>query len=135
MRKTTIPTELKSHFLRLYQIALSDGDFGKLEMKMLYEFAEERGIPKEDLDEVLLNPHDIHHLIPESVEQKIEYLCDFASMIWADEVVTIDERSSLEKYIRRFGFLDENIHPLADYLLKATKEGKTKLEIINELNS
>lgn len=135
MQKTTIPTELKSHFLRLYQIALSDGDFDKLEMKMLYEFAEERGILKEDLDEVLLNPQDLHHLIPESVEQKIEYLCDFASMIWADEVITDDERNSLEKYIRLFGFLDENIHPLADYLLEATKKGKSKLEIINELNS
>lgn len=35
-----ISIELKSHFLRLYQIAFSDDNFDILEMQMLYKFAE-----------------------------------------------------------------------------------------------
>ena len=35
-----ITTELKSHFLRLYQMAFSDDNFDVLEMQMLYKFAE-----------------------------------------------------------------------------------------------
>ncbi len=135
MKEITISTESQSHFLRLYQIALSDDEFSALEVKMLFEFAEERGVPKEHLNYILLNPQTVTMGVPESVEQKIVYLCDFAIMIWADGVVSDDERNALEKYIKRFGFLDENIEPLATYLLNATKEGKTKQEIFNELNN
>ncbi len=135
MKEITISTELQSHFLRLYQIALSDDEFSALEVKMLFEFAKERGVPKEHLDYILLNPQTVTMGVPESIEQKIMYLCDFTTMIWADGVVTDDERNALEKYIKRFGFLDENIEPLATYLLDATKEGKTKQEIFNELNN
>jgi DnaJ-domain-containing protein 1 len=134
MDKTQIPTVLKSHFLRLYQIALADDDFSALELKMLYEFAEERGILKEHLDEILLNPVDANNLIPEQVNEKLAFLYDFTAMIWADEIVTDDERSALEKYIKRFGFLEKNIEPLAEYLIEAVKSNKTKQEIINALN-
>ena len=135
MKEITISTELKSHFLRLYQIALSDDEFSVLEMKMLYAFAEERGVPKDHLNHILLNPQTVSMGIPETIEQKIMYLCDFTTMIWADGVVSDDERNALEKYIKRFGFLDENVQPLASFLLNATKEGKTKQEIFNELNN
>jgi len=106
-----------------------------MEVKMLYEFAKERSVSKDHLDKILLHSNDSIELIPEGVVQKIEYLCDFATMIWADNVVTNDERSMLEKYIKSFGFLDENIAPLATYLLDAVKAGKTKQEIFNELNN
>ena len=68
-----ISTELKSHFLRLYQMAFSDDNFDVLELQMLYKFAEERGITKDQLNEILLNPsHDSS--IPESLEKRVEYL-------------------------------------------------------------
>jgi len=134
MNNIQIPTIIKSHFLRLYQIALADGEFSALELKMLYEFAEERGISKEHLDDILLNPVDASNLIPENINEKIGFLYDFAAMIWADEVVTEDELFALKKYIKHFGFLDKNIDPLAQYLIKAAQNNKTKEAIINELN-
>ncbi|NDI98168.1 hypothetical protein GWA97_03680 [Flavobacterium sp. LaA7.5] len=128
-----ISTELKSHFLRLYQIAFSDDNFDVLEMQMLYKFAEERGLSKEQLNDILLNPsHDSS--IPESLEQRIEYLYDLAVMIWADEKVTEDEYITLKKYCKKFEFLDENITALADYLLDCAKKGFKKEDIINEIN-
>lgn len=135
MEKTQIPEVLKSHFLQLYQIALADGEFSRLELKMLYGFAEERGVTKAHLDEILLNPTDIDDLIPEEVTEKLGFLYDFTAMIWADKVVTDDERSALEKYIKRFGFLKENATALGDYLIEAVKANRTKQEIINELNN
>jgi len=134
MNNKQVPTIIKSHFLRLYQIALADGEFSALELKMLYEFAEERGISKEHLDDILLNPVDASNLVPEDINEKIGFLYDFAAMIWADEIVTEDELFALKKYIKRFGFLDENIDPLAQYLIEAIKNNKTKKEIIKELN-
>ncbi|QYJ68260.1 hypothetical protein K1I41_12150 [Flavobacterium litorale] len=128
-----ISTELKSHFLRLYQMAFSDDNFDVLEMQMLYRFAEERGLTREQLNDILLNPsHDSS--IPESLEQRIEYLYDLAVMIWADKKVTDDEYITLKKYCKKFEFLDENITALADYLLDCAKKGLKKEDIINEIN-
>lgn len=135
MEKIEIPVVLKSHFLRLYQIALADGEFSALELKMLYEFAEERGISKEHLDAILLNPVEANNLVPEEINEKISFLYDFTAMIWADQVVTEDELSALKKYIKRFEFLDENIEPLAQYLIEAVKNDKSKQDIIYELNN
>ena len=132
MDKTQIPTVLKSHFLRLYQIALADDDFSALELKMLYGFAEERGILREHLDEILLNPVDANNLIPEQVNEKLAFLYDFTAMIWADEIVTNDGFSTEtgeEQTTSRY----RSATVLLTYV-RAVKSNKTKQEIINALN-
>ena len=134
MNETKITTELQAQFLRLYQMAMTDGDFSPLEWKMLYEFAEERNISKEELDKILLFTTG-NLQVPESIEQKLEYLFDFARMIWADQFVSDDERVTLKKFCRKFGFLEENIEELSEYLIESVKEGKSKFDIIKELNS
>lgn len=133
MEKKEISTELKSHFIRLYRMAVTDGDFSPLEWKMLYQFADERGIPIEELDKILLTPLGKIE-IPATVEKRIEYLYDFARMIWADGIVTEDEMITLKKFCLKFEFKDENIEELANYLLDSVKLGKSKQEILNELN-
>lgn len=129
-----VSTELKSHFLRLYHMAITDDNFSPLELKMLYQFAEDRNISSSELDKILLTATD-KMVIPESVEKRIEYLFDLARMIWADGIVTEDEKVTLNKYCRKFGFLDENIQELSNYLLDSVEKGLTKEEILNQLNS
>jgi uncharacterized tellurite resistance protein B-like protein len=129
-----ITNELKGHFLRLYQIAFADDNFDKLELEMLYKFANDRGLTKVQLDGILLNP-STNASIPESLETRIEYLYDLAIMIWADGKVDDDEYVALIKYCRKFEFLDENIEALADYLLDSARSGVSKQEIINSINS
>lgn len=124
-----ITTELKSHFLRLYQMAFSDDNFDVLEMQMLYKFAEERGILPEDLNSILLNPSH-HTTIPESLEQRIEYLYDLALMIYVDDIITEDEMITLRKYCLKFGFLEENIEELAKFLLENAQKGLPKDRLI-----
>ncbi|MCL1663210.1 hypothetical protein M2T78_03030 [Elizabethkingia ursingii] len=130
-----ISETLKSHFLRLYQMAICDDNFSKLELKMLYRFAEERGVTAKNLDEILLNPVDTKNALPQILEDKIDYLYDLVLMIWADDRVDDNERSALEKYIRLFGFVEENVSAIADYLLEAVKSGKTKSDILYELQN
>lgn len=134
MGKINISTELKSHFLRLYQMAFSDDNFNVLELKMLHKFAEERGVSKGELDSILLSPSHTTS-IPTTLEKRIEYLYDFAIMIWADNVVTDDEINTLKKYCLKFGFLKENIAELAEFLLKNAKENILKEELINKIQN
>ncbi len=130
-----VPEKLKAHFLRLYQMAICDDSFSKLELKMLYRFAEERGITSKNLDELLLNPIGSKNILPNLLEEKIDYLYDLTVMIWADERIDDNERSALEKYIKLFGFVDSNVVEIADYFLNSVKTGKTKNDIINELQN
>lgn len=116
-------------------MAICDDDFSPLELKMLYRFAEDRGITAKDLDEILLNPINSKSLIPETIEEKIEALYDLALMIWADGIVSPNEYSALEKYVALFGFLEENIKSIADYFLESVKQGKTKSDILNDLKN
>ncbi|BFM41795.1 hypothetical protein CFS9_04360 [Flavobacterium sp. CFS9] len=130
-----ITLELKSHFLRLYQMALSDDQFNVLELQMLYHFADERGIPREELDKLFLNPISTELIVPEEVNTRIEYLYDFTRIIWADGKITEDELNMLKKYCRKFNFQDENINELSDYLIDCVQKNIGKQEIINQLNS
>ncbi|OPC21839.1 hypothetical protein BAX95_17210 [Elizabethkingia meningoseptica] len=130
-----IPENLKAHFLRLYQMAICDDNFSSLELKMLYRFAEERGITSKNLDEILMNPVDTKNALPHTLEDKVDYLYDLVLMIWADHQVDDNERSALEKYIKLFGFVEENVPAIADYLLEAVKNGKTKSDILYELQN
>lgn len=130
-----ITESLKAHFLRLYQMAICDDNFSPLELKALYKSAEERGISQKKLDEILLNPVNSKMVVPESIEEKIDYLYDLTVMIWADGIVSPNERTSLEKYVLMFGFLEENVLQIVDYLIDSVKEGKTKTDILNDLKN
>lgn len=124
-----ISNKLKSHFLRLYQMAFTDDDFDKLELKMLYHFATERGVSEEQLQDVLLNPSFENIEVPDSLDKKIDYLNDLAKMIWADGKVHQNERDLLIKYCRIFGFLEENLEGLVDILLEFAKDDLSVAEI------
>ncbi len=135
MENNQITENLKAHFLRLYQMAICDDDFSALELKMLYKCAEERGISSKNLDEILLNPINFKSLIPQTIEEKIDYLYDLTVMIWADGIVSPNEYSAMEKYVLMFGFLEENVTAIVDYLIEAVKIGKNKSEIFYELKN
>lgn len=132
---STISIQLKSHFLRLYQMALTDDNFDILELQMLYHLAEERGIPREELDKLFLNPVNQKADIPEDLNIRIEYLYDLTRIMWADGKITDDELNTLKKYCKKFEFLDENIDELSSYLIDCVQKGIDKKEIINQLNS
>jgi uncharacterized tellurite resistance protein B-like protein len=135
MNESMITLELKSHFLRLYQMALADDNFDVLELQMLYQFADERGIPKEELDKLFLNPINSNLNIPSDLNTRIEYLYDLSRIIWADGEITLDEMNTLKKYCKKFEFQEENIDELANYLIDCVQKGVGKQEIINQLNS
>ena len=134
MENSQITENLKAHFLRLYQMAICNDDFSALELKMLYKCAEERGISSKNLDEILLNPIN-KSLVPQTLEEKIDYLYDLTVMIWADGIVSPNEYSAMEKYVLMFGFLEENATAIVDYLIEAVKTGKNKSEILYELKN
>lgn len=130
--KIEITNELKSHFLNLYEIAITDNSFSPLELKMLYDFARQRNIDKSALQEILLSPHEVFS-IPVSLSDRLSYLYDMAKMIWADGIIKEEEKIALTKYARKFEFEEKNITELTEYLLESAKQGKSNEQLIMEI--
>ena len=130
-----ISAEIKGHFLRLYSMAFTDSNFHVSELNMLYQFAEERGISRDDLDAVLTSPLN-ETKIPENLEDRIDYLYDFARMAWADGEVVEDERNTLKKYCKLFEIESKEIESFVDRLIEVTSVDKniSKTEFIKSLN-
>lgn len=124
--------ELKTHFLNLYSMALADTQFDEKEIAVLYRLGEERGIPRETVDAMLLNPpvsEDVN--IPNTLSEKIEYLYDYAKMIMADGIVHADEVHTLEKFCIKFQFEEEHVPTIAQMLIEAAKNNISNKELIN----
>lgn len=122
---------LKSHFLNLFALALCDLNLDTKELELLYEFGRIRGISEEEINNLILNTSGINLKIPDSLEEKIEYLYDFALMIWADGKVEDFEKEYLLRFCRIFGFLDEEIENIANFLLSEAKKGTSFQTLIN----
>lgn len=131
-----ITDELKSHFLNMYLIAISDVNFDESEMQTILKIGEEKGISKEDFEQIIINTTDVSFKIPEDVFLKIEYLFDFARIIWADGKVDDNERTALNDYCLKFGFEQEVSNELVEWLLQVAEHSITRDDLrlkINEL--
>jgi len=125
-------SELQTHFLNLYSMALADSKFDEKEISILYRLGEERGIPKETIDAMLLNPPLSEHLhLPDTLSDKIEYLYDYAKMILADGVVHDDEINTLEKFCIKFQFEEKNVPAIAQLLIEAARNNIPKNDLLD----
>lgn len=116
-------------------MALSDTQIDTVELEALYKIGQEKGIEKSEIDRVILNPDKVKFTIPDTLNDKMTHLYDFAKIILADGVVDKHERATLELFCNRFGFEDENIVSIADFLIASAKENielNALLQLINE---
>ncbi|MCK7559793.1 TerB family tellurite resistance protein [Chitinophaga sedimenti] len=110
--------ELKNHFLHFYQMALSDSEIDVKELEALYLIGQDRGISREEIDNLLLQSGSVDILPPQSVLEKIDCLYDLSLIAWSDGQLDPEERETLERFCARFGFEDQNVGPICDYLLE-----------------
>ena len=113
---------LQSHFLNLYAMALSDTQIETIELETLYKIGQEKGVEKSEIDQVILNPDKVKFTFPDTLDEKISYLYDFAKIILADGVVDKHEIKTLELFCNKFGFEEDNIAGIADFLIASAKE-------------
>lgn len=126
--------ELKDHFLHLYHMALSDTEVDIKELEMLYRIGEDRGISREDIDTLLMQPMESDIPPPKTVLEKIDCLYDLSLIAWSDGRVDPGERETLARFCTRFGFRDENISAICEYLLEEASRNTPKEEILTTVS-
>lgn len=131
---TMLTDELKCHFLNMYFIALSDTEFDESEMETIIKIGEDKGISKEEFEEIIINPTSVSFKIPEDTILKIEYLFDFAKIIWADGEVDEKERTALSEFCIKFGFDTETSKELTEWLLEISKNDLTHEQLHMEID-
>jgi len=131
---TKLTDELKSHFLNMYLIAMSDSDFDENEMKTIIDIGISKGITQQEFENFIINPAKISLKIPENTTQKMEYLFDFAKIIWADGKVDKNERIALNEFCLKFGFDTEASAELTDWLLGIANKNLSHTQLHNEID-
>jgi L-2-hydroxyglutarate oxidase LhgO len=128
----TLNDELKTHFINLYSMALADEQIDTKELEMLYKIGLEKGISKEEMDEILFNVdiYEVEKRIPNDILTKVEYLFDFVQMIIADGIIDYREKEMLKKFCLKFGFIEDNINTIIEFLIEEAKKGTNKQKLI-----
>ena len=126
-------SKLKSHFLSLYSLALSDMDFDPRELELLYKIGEERGVSRKEMNQHILTASGSIDGQPETLEEKIAILYDLARMAWADDIIEPEEIECIRRFCVRFGFLEENSLAIVNFLLEEVRKGTTEQELLEKL--
>jgi len=121
--------QLKSHFLNLYHMALSDLNVDIKELEALYLIGEEKGLKKEEIDSIVLSQDEVEYIVPDSINDKIDSLYDLARIAWADDIIEDSERHLMNVFAEKFGFEKSNIPTIVQFLLDEA-EKKTDKDVI-----
>jgi len=121
---------MQGHFLNLYAMALADLTLDPEELKLLFDFGKRRGIHRDQIEDLLLNPHRIDASVPTDVLNRVRCLYEFAQMIWSDGRVDPAEKALLERFCLAFEFEDDNVTEIVDYLLREAEQGTNVEDVL-----
>lgn len=130
-----LDSSVKSHFLNLFSIALSDSTMDPVELKMLYNIGLEKGIKKEEVDFIINNPHKVRFYKPVTILESIDQLYDLVRMVLADGVIDPRELTVCSTIAEKLGFQKENIPDLVDFLIEEKRKNTPKDELISKIRN
>jgi uncharacterized tellurite resistance protein B-like protein len=97
-----------AHFASIVRLALADDIITEGEEKLLKRLARRFHILDEKYKEILENPNEYSQGTPHGYDERIEYLYDLATMVFADNEVSIEEAKVLKKLVIGLGFPLDN---------------------------
>lgn len=128
-----VENEQRNYFTNLFQVVLSDSQIDPAELNFLYELGIERGFSKEQIDEIIANPHKTRFEKPHSLIQAIELLYDLVQMVLKDGKIHLHEVELCKSFARRFDIEGEIIDELIETLIEQVRAGASKEKIIDEI--
>ena len=131
--KMAMDDKLKSHFINLYFLALADNEVDTSELEVLFQIGKLHGVSKEEIEKLLLHPDLIEFTIPDDTLTKVQHLYDFVQIILADGVVDDREKVTLRNFCQNFGFEEQHIPKIMEYLIEEGRKGTEKEVIIEQV--
>jgi uncharacterized tellurite resistance protein B-like protein len=125
----------KARFLSLYCMVLADGTVDVRELETLYRIGKDSyGVSPDEINRMVVGAGTS---IPEfsSFEDKVELLYQLAEIAWADGKIEDTELNLMRKYAIRFGFIEENVDAIIQYLLDKAEKKTPLKDILTEIKS
>lgn len=97
-----------AHFASIVRLALADDIITEGEEKLLKRLAKRFHILEEKYKEILENPNDYSQVTPHGYDERIEYLYDLTTMVFADGEASKEEAEVLKKICIGLGFPIDN---------------------------
>lgn len=122
-------------FLQLYCMVVADGIIDARELETLYRIGRENyNLTPEEISHAVTEAGSIHNLqLP--VNEQIRLLYEMAIIAWADGVIETSEKNLLKSYALKWGFKEENIDEIVNYMLSKAEKNIPFDEILNEITS
>lgn len=129
----TIRMDQRHHFMNLFAVALADNNLEPKEITYLYELGIEKGLTKEQIDEIISNPHKVRFVKPSTMAEAIDQLFDLIQMVLKDGRIHPHEIDVCKSFAKRFGVNRDIIDDLIEKLIEEVQSGKNKQLLIDEL--
>jgi len=121
---------LKKLFLELYLMILSDSEVHPKELELLYALGKDKGVSEKEIQSAVFSPNDSLSLKSLSDNEKLTYLYYMAQIAWADGKIDDMEKETLLNTCKRFGFKEENVSEITDFLFSQAELNKTVDEVL-----
>ena len=113
-------------------MVLADGIVEAAELETLHRIGKEcYGLTPEEISSFCVGATPL--ILPEQIEDKIDFLYQLAQIAVCDGRVDDSERKLLERYAMKMSFVPENIPQIIEFLLNKAENGIPSKQVISEI--
>ena len=109
---------------------LSDSEVHPKELELLYQLGKDKGITEQEIQAAVFSPNNLFSSESLTDDQRITYLFNMAQIAWADGKLDDKEKETLYNTSKRFGFPEEYIVEISNFLLLQAENNKTIDEVL-----
>lgn len=111
-------------------MVLADGVVNASELEAMYRIGTERyGLTPDEINKEIMSA-GTSIIVPETLEEKAELLYYMSVIAWVDKDIDEAERNLLCKYIKKMGFMPENVDAICDFFLNNVMKGMSLQEVM-----
>lgn len=126
--------KLCRQIINMYLLAGVDGDYDEQELLAISAKAKEANLSLDELQEVLNKAAQYRNAtLPDSLEERVRELYELALIVWSDGIIKDEEREMLSDFVRQYGFAEDNVTEIVNYLISQAQAGTTIETILAEL--
>ena len=114
---------------RLVALAYADNSVDVRELELIYSIAQERGVAREELEAIMLQPHLSSTALPSTPHERVAHLYDLARLVLADEIVQPEEEAMLRRSVLLYEFEESNADEIVSFLLAHARQGTAPAEV------
>lgn len=121
----------RSHIKSLWEVVMADGKIHEDELKLMYSIGAELKMSKREIDKI--KDESISFMVPETDEQRFEFIYNFTCMMMADDDIDYREMEICKNYAAELGFKKSIVDELVKSISSNVSVGNSKKETYERL--